>query len=73
MLQPIAELIAEEASDKLGLGVELDVMRPLQAFDAGGRARALNATLQAIATAKAGGVDTAEIEAAGRLVDWKLD
>jgi len=35
-LQPIAVLIGEEATDKLGEPVALDVMRPLQAYDAGG-------------------------------------
>jgi hypothetical protein len=32
--------MAQEASDKLGTVVTIDVMRPLQAFDAGGRASA---------------------------------
>ena len=40
VLQPMAELLAEEASAKLGTAVMIDVGRPLQAFDAGGRARA---------------------------------
>jgi hypothetical protein len=35
-LQPVAALTGQEASDKLGGPVSLDVMRPLQAFDAGG-------------------------------------
>jgi hypothetical protein len=51
-LQPIAGLIAEEASDKLGEAVEIDVMRPLQAFDGGGRARALTGIVEAMAKAK---------------------
>ncbi len=38
-LQPMSDLIAEECSEKLGASVQLDVTRPLQAFDAGGRAR----------------------------------
>jgi hypothetical protein len=41
-LQPIAELLAEEASEKLGAAVEVDVLTPLQAFDQGGSARALS-------------------------------
>ena len=67
-LQPIAEQLAEEATDKLGSAVTLDVMRPLQAFDAGGRARTVTALVKALAEAKAAGVDPAQ---ALHLVDWK--
>lgn len=66
-LQPIAALIAQEASEKLAVPVTLDTMRPLQAFDVGGRARALAAVVQTLALAKESGVDP---EAAMRLVDW---
>lgn len=72
MLQPIATGIAEELTAKTGQTVELDVMNPLQAFDAGGRARALTATVQAIATAKAGGVTPQELSDAGALVNWDI-
>jgi hypothetical protein len=67
-LQPMAEGMAEEATDKLGNTVTLDVMRPLQAFDSGGRARTVTALVKALAEAKAAGVDPA---AALHLVDWK--
>ena len=67
-LQPLAAGIAEEASDKLGSTVTLDVMRPLQAFDAGGRARALSAIVQTLALAKDAGVDA---DQAMKLVDWQ--
>jgi phage portal protein BeeE len=67
MLQPIAAAMAEECSDKLGAEITLDVMRPLQAFDAGGRARALSAVVQTLALAKEAGVDPAQ---ALKLVDW---
>lgn len=67
MLQPIAQMIGAEASEKLGGTVKLDVMRPLQAYDAGGRARALTAVVQALAQAKEAGVDT---EGAFKMVDW---
>jgi hypothetical protein len=67
-LQPMAEGMAEEATDKLGNTVTLDVMRPLQAFDAGGRARTVSALVKALAEAKAAGVDPAM---ALNLVDWK--
>lgn len=66
-LQPLAELMAEEASAKLGSTITLDVMRPLQAFDAGGRARAAAGIVKALAEAKAAGVDPAT---ALKLVDW---
>ncbi|ARC87889.1 phage portal protein [Rhodovulum sp. MB263] len=67
MLQPIAALIAEEASEKLGTAVTLDVMTPLQAFDAGGRARAMSAIIGAMVQAKEAGIDPAQ---ALKLVDW---
>ena len=66
-LQPMAEGMAEEATDKLGNTVTLDVMRPLQAFDAGGRARTVTALVKALAEAKAAGVEPAR---ALHLVDW---
>ncbi|PTQ72735.1 hypothetical protein [Celeribacter persicus] len=68
VLQPIGNMIADEASGKFGQTVKIDVMRPLQAFDAGGRARAAATIIQAIAQAKEAGVDPSE---ALRLVDWK--
>jgi hypothetical protein len=67
MLQPIARMIAQEATEKLGGNVQLDVMRPLQAFDTGGRARALAAVVQTLALAKENGIDT---DKAMQLVDW---
>ena len=67
-LQPLAGMIAQEASDKLATTVTLDVMRPLQAFDAGGRARAAVGIIQALAAAKEAGVDP---EVALKLVDWE--
>lgn len=69
-LAPIARLIADEAAAKLGVPVRLDVMRPLQAFDAGGRARALSAVIKALGQAKADGVGADELEKALALVDW---
>ncbi|MEM8574192.1 MAG: phage portal protein [Pseudomonadota bacterium] len=69
-LAPIAALIAEEASNKLGTRIELDVMRPLQAYDSGGRARALSGVVQALVQAKDAGLDPS---AAAKLVDWRLD
>ncbi len=66
-LQPLAVMIGEEATAKLGVDVSLDCMRPLQAFDAGGRARALQGILAALAAAKEAGVDPA---AALHQVDW---
>lgn len=68
MLQPIAELIAQEASAKLGAAVQIDLMRPLQAFDTGGKARALAAIIRALAEAKEQGIDPGP---ALNLVDWK--
>ncbi|QFU07287.1 Phage portal protein [Rhodobacteraceae bacterium THAF1] len=70
VLQPIAAMIAEEASDKLGGPVALDVMRPVQAFDTAGRARAMGAIIQALAMAKESGVDP---DMALKLVNWNGD
>jgi hypothetical protein len=70
-LQPIAELIAEEAGAKLGADVKLDVLRPTQAFDAGGAARALAALVQAMAEAKAAGLPPEALAAAFKRLDWE--
>tara|TARA_B110000977_G_scaffold116569_1_gene150567 strand:- start:559 stop:1602 length:1044 start_codon:yes stop_codon:yes gene_type:complete len=67
-LQPIAAMIAQEASEKLGNAITLDVMRPLQAYDAGGRARAVTAVVKALAEAKEANIDPSE---ALKLVDWQ--
>ncbi len=69
-LQPVAALLAEEASAKLATAVEIDVMRPVQAYDVGGRARALNTIVEALAKAKESGVDPADLNTALTLVNW---
>lgn len=68
-LQPIAALLAEEATDKLGSTVTIDLLRPLQAYDSGGRARAMLSVVQALAAAKAGEVSKADLDTAFDLVD----
>ena len=55
--RPIAALLVEKASTKLSQRVELDVMRPLQAFDAGGGAQTLSAVVNALAKAKEASID----------------
>ena len=70
-LQPIAALLADEATNKLGNLVEIDTIRPLQAFDAGGRARALSAIIQTLAEAKAADIAPADVSGAMRMVDWE--
>lgn len=69
-LQPIAELVAEEASDKLGAAVAIDMLTPLQAFDAGGSARAVSALIGALAQAKEAGLAPGEVAAAFAALDW---
>lgn len=69
-LQPIAMLLAEEASAKLGVTVEIDTMRPVQAYDVGGRARAMGAIIAAMADAKAAGLSSGEFNVAATLVNW---
>jgi len=63
-LQPLAALIAEELTDKTGAPVTLDVLRPLQAFDAGGRARAAGAIVHALIEATEAGLDPAAMSRA---------
>lgn len=63
-LQPIAELLAEEAKAKLGVDVMIDVGRPLQAFDAGGRARALAQIIEAMGRAKELGLTPDQMQSA---------
>jgi hypothetical protein len=69
-LQPVAALMADEASAKLGSPVEIDTLRPLQAFDAGGRARAFAGLVQGLALAKAEGIDP---DQALKLVNWQKE
>lgn len=64
VLQPMAELLAEEASAKLGAEVMIDVGRSLQTFDAGGRARALAQIIEAMGRAKELGLTPGEMESA---------
>lgn len=69
-LQPIAELLAEEATAKLGGAVTIDTMGPTQAFDAGGSARAFATLVQGLAMAKEAGVDA---KAALAMLDWSRE
>lgn len=69
-LQPIGELLAEEASDKLGATVTVDTMGPLQAFDAGGSARAFATLIEGLARAREAGIDA---KAALAMLDWQQD
>ena len=66
----MAELLAEEASAKLGGAVMIDVGRPLQAFDAGGRARALSQLIEAMGRAKELGLSPEELAGALKAVNW---
>jgi hypothetical protein len=69
-LQPFAEILAEEASEKLGGPVSIDTMGPTQAFDSGGSARAFATLVQGLAMAKEAGVDA---KAALAMLDWSND
>ena len=73
IMQPIAMLLAEEASEKLGGAVKVDVVRPMQAFDAGGKARALATMVQALAQAKEAGIDGANTTRSAPLRPRRLD
>lgn len=63
-LQPIATAMAAEIGDKLLSPVQIQVSGPLQAYDAGGRARALTGVVQALGTAKQAGLTPEELAAA---------
>jgi len=69
-LQPLAMLIAEEASAKLGSEVMIDLMRPVQAYDAGGRARAVGTLIEALARAKEAGLPAEQVQAALAVSNW---
>ena len=69
-LEPMAKLIAEEAAAKLGNPVAINVVRPLQAWDAGGKARALGGIVEAMAKAREAGIAPGELAAAMRLLDF---
>lgn len=58
-LQPMAVQIATECGAKLG-PTNVDVMQRLQAYDAGGRARALSGVIEALAAAKEAGLSENE-------------
>lgn len=69
-LQPIANLIAEEATEKLGATIAIDVILPLQAHDAGGRARALSQVIEALGRAKELGLSAEDMAVADRMVNF---
>jgi len=69
-LQPMASLLAEECTNKLGDTVSIDVLRPVQAYDIGGRARALKSLVEAVASAKQGGVSESELSELLTLVNF---
>ena len=70
VLQPRAETMAEEATTKLGTAVRIETLRPLQAWAAGVRTRALATIVQALAQAKEAGVAP---ETARNRVEWEDD
>lgn len=71
ILQPVAMLMAEEATAKLGGKVLIDVVRPMQAYDAGGKARALATMVTALADAKEAGIEGATLHDALTFIDWQ--
>lgn len=73
VLQPLALIVAEEATVKLGQPVTMDVVRPMQAYDHGGKARAFATMVNALAEAKAAGLDMQAIHDAESFIDWQDD
>lgn len=70
-LQPIGELLAEEASEKLGATVEVDVIGPTQSFDQGASARAFKTMLDGLVAAKEAGLSDAAVASVLGKLDWK--
>ena len=50
--------------------VMIDVMRPVQAYDVSGRARAMTTIIEGLARAKELGLSPAEVNTALTLVNW---
>ncbi len=69
-LHPIAMLLAEKATQKLDTPIMIDLIRPVQAYDVGGRARALSTIIEALARAKELQLSPEEINTALTLVNW---
>jgi hypothetical protein len=69
VLQPIAEVIAQECSEKLGAVVSLDLITPLQAYDQGGRARAFVTLIEGYAAAKQSCISEGAINSALAFID----
>lgn len=69
-LQPIAMLLAEEETTKLGQPIKVNILRPVQGYDASDRARALTTIVEAMAKAKGAGVDSNDFAKALTLVNW---
>lgn len=69
-LQPLAMLLAEEATEKLGVPVMIDTLRPVQAYDVGGRARAFAGLIEGMARAKEAGLTPEETNLALTQVNW---
>lgn len=69
VLQPIAEVVAQEVSDKFGAKVSLDLITPLQAYDQGGRARAFATMVEGLTSAKVAGLTPEAVKAALAFID----
>jgi hypothetical protein len=69
VLQPIAEITAQEASDKLEPIVSIDLITLLQAYDEGGRARAFATMIEGLANAKAAGLSPETVKASLAFID----
>ncbi|MFO7853908.1 MAG: hypothetical protein R6V44_01525 [Paracoccaceae bacterium] len=70
-LSPVAAPIGPELAKKLGTPVTLDVLAPLQACDAGRRARASSGIVKSLDEAKDAGFDPATVSKAFAMVGWQ--
>ena len=62
--------MAEECTNKLGGAVSIDTIRPLQAHDASGRARALQTIIETMGRAKELGLTSEQFAAAVTAVNF---
>ena len=70
-LGPIAKAAAAELTEKTGQAVEIDIFKPMQAWDSNGRARAAGAIVSALTQAKDAGLDPATVAKAFNMVGWR--
>jgi phage portal protein BeeE len=70
-LQPIANLLAEEATAKLGSDITIDVLQPMHSYDVGARSRSFATLIEGMAAAKTAGLAPEAVAFALKLMNWE--